>query len=66
MTILFYDFLNGVAKKILNKIGVKQRYVTHKNQFTSDIATKAVEKLLTEHNIEKSKIDFFNIMYSNS
>ncbi|MFJ1366441.1 ketoacyl-ACP synthase III [Capnocytophaga canimorsus] len=46
------------SQKILNKIGVKQRYVTHENQFTSDIATKAVEKLLTEHNIEKSKIDF--------
>ncbi|MFK8280519.1 ketoacyl-ACP synthase III [Capnocytophaga canimorsus] len=46
------------SQKILNKIGVKQRYVTHENQFTSDIATKAVEKLLTEHNIEKSTIDF--------
>lgn len=45
-------------QKILNKIGVSQRYITAENEYTSDIAAKALENLISENNIDKSDIDF--------
>lgn len=46
------------SQKILQKIGIQQRYVAAPDEFTSDMATKAVEKLLLEYQIDKSEIDF--------
>jgi 3-oxoacyl-[acyl-carrier-protein] synthase-3 len=46
------------SEMIINKIGVKNRNITSKNQFTSDIATDAVNALCLENKIDKSTIDF--------
>lgn len=46
------------SEKIIQKIGVKKRNITLKDQFTSDIATEVVEKLCLEHKIDKSSIDY--------
>lgn len=48
-------------QKILNKIGVKQRHVSSPDEFASDLATKAVEKLLAEYSIDKNSVDFLMI-----
>lgn len=46
------------SEKIINKIGIKNRSVTGKNEFTSDIAVKVLNELCLEHNINKSDIDY--------
>ena len=46
------------SEKIIQKIGVKNRGITSKNQFTSDIATEAVNSLCLEHKIDKFDIDY--------
>lgn len=46
------------SQKILDKIGIKERFVASENEFSSDMATHAVKNLLAEYQIDKSKIDF--------
>lgn len=46
------------SQKILDKIGVQKRFISNENQFTSDLATQALNKLISEYNIEKNDIDF--------
>ena len=46
------------SQQIFDKIGIKTRNITDKSEFTSDIATKAIKKLLSEHQIEKEDIDY--------
>jgi 3-oxoacyl-[acyl-carrier-protein] synthase-3 len=46
------------SEKIIQKIGVKNRNITQKDQFTSDIAAEAVEALCVEHGIDKAAIDY--------
>jgi 3-oxoacyl-[acyl-carrier-protein] synthase-3 len=46
------------SEKIIQKIGVKNRNITQKDQFTSDIAAEAVEALCVEHGIDKATIDY--------
>lgn len=46
------------SEKIIQKIGVKNRNISLKDEFTSDIATEAVQNLCLEHNINKESIDY--------
>lgn len=46
------------SDKIIQKIGIKSRSITRKDQFTSDIATEAINNLCREHNIDKCDIDY--------
>lgn len=46
------------SEKIIQKIGIKNRNITDKDQFTSDIATEAIISLCNEHSIDKSEIDY--------
>lgn len=46
------------SDKILNKIGIRNRNITGDDEFTSDIAVKALNKLIDEHKIDKSSIDY--------
>lgn len=46
------------SNKILEKIGIRNRNVTHENEYTSDIAIKALNNLITEYKIDKSEIDY--------
>ena len=46
------------SDKILNKIGVENRYITDKDEYVSDIATKVINKLIEENSIDKNSIDF--------
>lgn len=47
--------------KIINKIGVENRYITDNDEFVSDIAAKAINKLIEENSIDKNSIDFLII-----
>lgn len=46
------------SEKIFNKIGISSRHFAAQDEFCSDMAVKAVAKLLEEHNIDKESIDF--------
>ncbi|MCT2407877.1 ketoacyl-ACP synthase III [Chryseobacterium antibioticum] len=51
-------FPNWDSDKILDKIGIRNRNITGDDEFTSDIAVKALNKLIDEHKIDKSSIDY--------
>lgn len=44
--------------KIAKRIGVESRHIASKNEFSSDLAVKAIEQLILDYKIDKSKIDF--------
>jgi 3-oxoacyl-[acyl-carrier-protein] synthase III len=44
--------------KISAKTGISARHISAKEEFSSDMAVKAAEKLFTEHNINRSEIDY--------
>ena len=44
------------SEKIIQKIGIKNRSISSKDQFTSDIATESINALCIEHKIDKYKI----------
>lgn len=44
--------------KISSKTGIKTRYISAPDEFSSDMAIKAAEKLFVEHNIDRNSIDF--------
>lgn len=46
------------SQKILEKIGISERYITEENEYTSDIAVKAIENLKQEHSIDLTTIDY--------
>ncbi|WP_339657184.1 ketoacyl-ACP synthase III [Flavobacterium frigidarium] len=46
------------SEKIIQKIGVKSRNISDENQFTSDMATEAINKLCLEYKIDKASIDY--------
>lgn len=46
------------SAKIIQKIGIKNRNITDRDQFTSDIAIEAINALCNENQIEKSEIDY--------
>ena len=44
--------------KISSKTGIRDRHIAASEEFSSDMAVKAAEKLFAENNINKSSIDF--------
>lgn len=46
------------SEKIIQKIGVKNRNISSADQYTSDMATEAVNALCIEHKIDKADIDY--------
>jgi 3-oxoacyl-[acyl-carrier-protein] synthase III len=46
------------SDKIIQKIGVKNRFISNSEQYTSDMATEAVEAICSEYKIDKSEIDY--------
>ncbi|NDP28792.1 MAG: ketoacyl-ACP synthase III [Flavobacterium sp.] len=46
------------SEKIIQKIGVKSRNIAGKEEFSSDIATEAINALCLEHSIDKNDIDY--------
>lgn len=62
-TVLSNDLINeefpewGI-EKISSKTGINSRHISAKDEFSSDMAVKAAEKLFEEHNINKSDIDY--------
>lgn len=55
---LVNEFPEWTIDKIASKVGIKQRHIADENEFVSDMAIKAAEKLFEEQHIEKSSIDF--------
>lgn len=52
---VFSDFS---SKKIYEKVGIKERGVSLKNEYASDLAVNASQKLFKNSNFDTSKIDF--------
>lgn len=52
------EFPEWDIEKISSKTGINSRHISANDEFSSDMAVKAADKLFTEHNIDKSNIDF--------
>lgn len=52
------EFPDWSIEKIAKKIGIAQRHIAAKNEFSSDMGIKAVEKLFSEYKIDRNGIDF--------
>lgn len=52
------EFPEWDIHKISSKTGINSRHISAVDEFTSDMAFEAASKLFSEHNIDKSKIDF--------
>jgi 3-oxoacyl-[acyl-carrier-protein] synthase-3 len=52
------EFPEWDIEKISSKTGINSRHISANDEFSSDMAVKAAEKLFVEHNIDKSTIDF--------
>ncbi|MBD1394697.1 ketoacyl-ACP synthase III [Mucilaginibacter glaciei] len=46
------------VEKIANKIGIDTRHIAAEDEFASDMAVAAAQKLFVEHNIAPTEIDF--------
>ncbi|MDR6940427.1 ketoacyl-ACP synthase III [Mucilaginibacter pocheonensis] len=51
-------FPEWAVEKIANKIGINTRHIAADDEFASDMAIAAGQKLFTEHNIKPGDIDF--------
>ena len=56
--IINQDFPEWDIEKISSKTGIKERHISSKDEFSSDMAFSVAEKLFQEHNVDRSKIDF--------
>jgi len=52
------DFPEWGIEKISSKTGIKERHISASNEFSSDMALKAAERLFEEHNFDRSAIDY--------
>ena len=52
------EFPEWDIEKISSKTGISSRHISADDEFSSDMAVKAAEKLFAEHKINKSTIDF--------
>jgi 3-oxoacyl-[acyl-carrier-protein] synthase-3 len=55
---LSQQFPEWDGSKILNKTGINNRHVSGSNEFVSDMAVKAAEKVFLETKYDRKKIDF--------
>ena len=46
------------SEKIIQKIGVRNRFRASEDEFVSDMATKVSKKLFSENNFDRSTVDF--------
>lgn len=46
------------VEKVANKIGISERHISAEDELSSDMAIKAAEKLFSEHQIDRSTVDF--------
>jgi len=53
------------AQKISNKTGITERRIARKDEFVSDMAVKAGNKLFTEFSVSKDSIDFILLCTQN-
>jgi 3-oxoacyl-[acyl-carrier-protein] synthase-3 len=51
-------FPEWTNEKIISKIGIKERRIADKEEFASDLAINACEKLFLDNDIKRSSIDF--------
>ncbi len=54
---LSLEFPEWSANKVANKVGISKRFIASENEFSSDLAINASEKLFKENNIDRSIID---------
>jgi 3-oxoacyl-[acyl-carrier-protein] synthase-3 len=52
------EFPEWDIEKISSKTGINSRHISAEDEFSSDMAVKAAEKLFLEHNINRLDIDF--------
>ncbi|RYE26280.1 MAG: ketoacyl-ACP synthase III, partial [Sphingobacteriales bacterium] len=52
------QFPDWPVAKVGAKVGIQARHVAGENELASDMAVEAANKLFTEHNIDRSTIDF--------
>ena len=52
------EFPDWGIEKISLKTGINSRHISAADEFSSDMAIKAAEKLFVEHNIDRKSIDF--------
>jgi len=57
-TIIGEQFPEWSVDKIATKTGINERHISASDEFSSDMAVKAAEKLFAEHNIDRAEIDF--------
>jgi len=55
---LVKEFPEWTIDKVASKIGINKRHIAKENETASDMATHAAENLFSEHNIDRSSIDF--------
>jgi 3-oxoacyl-[acyl-carrier-protein] synthase-3 len=57
--IITNDFFEHAKNDFLEeKVGIKERHIAAENEFTSDMAAKAVNKLIAKHNINRNELEF--------
>lgn len=56
--LIHQEFPEWDIEKISSKTGINSRHISASDEFSSDMAVKAAEKLFAEHNIDKSTIDY--------
>jgi 3-oxoacyl-[acyl-carrier-protein] synthase III len=52
------EFPEWSVDKIAQKTGIYKRHISEKNEFSSDMGLKVIEKLLAEFNINKAEINY--------
>ena len=55
---LVKEFPEWSVEKVASKIGIHQRHIAAENETAADMAYSAADKLINEHQIDKSCIDF--------
>ncbi len=55
---LVKEFPEWTVEKVAKKVGINQRHISAQDEFASDMAIKASQKLFEEHFIDKADIDF--------
>ncbi|MFT4733814.1 MAG: 3-oxoacyl-[acyl-carrier-protein] synthase-3 [Algoriphagus sp.] len=55
---LVKKFPEWTVEKVAKKVGINERHIAAEDEFVSDMAVKAAEKLFTENEIEVADIDF--------
>lgn len=55
---LVNEFPEWTVEKVAGKVGVNQRHIAAESETAADMATCAAKKLFSEHDIDRSTIDF--------